>query len=135
MSRELNWLAVRLRAQDFADAVPPLQTRDTIEKYCERFEKDMLRLFDRYYRKGEPKAMAVRLPVSVAASPIADFWTYSALRSNSSRLQWREFVHPDLRQPTRLLHLEGARAGGSWRVGWRCDVSTFLALPRHTTNV
>lgn len=35
------------------------QTRDTIEKYCERFEKDMLRLFDRYYRKGDPKAMAV----------------------------------------------------------------------------
>lgn len=36
-----------------------LQTRDAVEKYCERFEKDMLRLFDRYYRKGDPKAMAV----------------------------------------------------------------------------
>ncbi|GAA5902521.1 hypothetical protein JCM8208_006909 [Rhodotorula glutinis] len=33
-------------------------TRETIERYCERFEKDMLRLFDRYYRKGDPKAMA-----------------------------------------------------------------------------
>jgi len=36
-----------------------LQTRDTIEKYCERFEKDMLKLFDKYYRRGDPKAMAV----------------------------------------------------------------------------
>ncbi|KAM0792876.1 hypothetical protein ACM66B_002639 [Microbotryomycetes sp. NB124-2] len=34
------------------------RTRATIEKYCEQFEKDMLRLFDRYYRKGDPKAMA-----------------------------------------------------------------------------
>ena len=50
-----------LRAQDLADAfLTSPQTRDTIEKYCERFEKDMLRLFDRYYRKGEPEAMAVR---------------------------------------------------------------------------
>lgn len=41
------------------------QTRATIEKYCEKFEKDMLRLFDRYYRKGDPKAMAVRpLPLT-----------------------------------------------------------------------
>ena len=40
------------------------QTRETIERYCERFEKDMLRLFDRYYRKGDPKAMAVRPPPS-----------------------------------------------------------------------
>lgn len=42
------------------------QTRETIERYCERFEKEMLRLFDRYYRKGDPKAMAVRL---LAPSP------------------------------------------------------------------
>ncbi|GAA5978973.1 hypothetical protein JCM10908_002753 [Rhodotorula pacifica] len=34
------------------------RTRETIERYCERFEKEMLRLFDRYYRKGDPKAMA-----------------------------------------------------------------------------
>ncbi|GAA5914353.1 hypothetical protein JCM5296_001632 [Sporobolomyces johnsonii] len=34
------------------------KTRETIERYCERFEKDMLRLFDKYYRKGDPKAMA-----------------------------------------------------------------------------
>ncbi|KAI5476482.1 exocyst complex component protein [Pseudohyphozyma bogoriensis] len=34
------------------------RTKDTIERYCEKFEKEMLRLFDRYYRKGDPKAMA-----------------------------------------------------------------------------
>ncbi|KAB5594612.1 Exocyst complex component sec10 [Ceratobasidium theobromae] len=33
-------------------------TRENIEKYCEKFEKDMLKLFDRYYRKGDPKMMA-----------------------------------------------------------------------------
>lgn len=33
-------------------------TRATIEKYAERFEKDMLRLFEKAYLKGEPKAMA-----------------------------------------------------------------------------
>ena len=31
-----------------------------IEKYCEVFEKDMLKLFDKSYRKGDPKMMAVR---------------------------------------------------------------------------
>lgn len=35
------------------------ETRATIEKYAERFEKDMLRLFEKAYLKGEPKAMAV----------------------------------------------------------------------------
>ncbi|KAI7934449.1 hypothetical protein MJO28_017082 [Puccinia striiformis f. sp. tritici] len=33
-------------------------TKATIEKYAERFEKDMLRLFEKAYLKGEPKAMA-----------------------------------------------------------------------------
>ncbi|CAH7688197.1 exocyst complex component Sec10-like protein [Phakopsora pachyrhizi] len=33
-------------------------TRTTIEKYAERFEKDMLRLFEKAYLKGEPKVMA-----------------------------------------------------------------------------
>lgn len=37
----------------------PRQTRDAIDKYCERFETDMLKLFDRYYRKGDPKMMHV----------------------------------------------------------------------------
>ncbi|KAI0050185.1 exocyst complex component Sec10 [Auriscalpium vulgare] len=33
------------------------KTRDIIDKYCEKFEKDMLYLFDRCYRKGDPKMM------------------------------------------------------------------------------
>ncbi|KAH9482765.1 Exocyst complex component SEC10 [Psilocybe cubensis] len=33
------------------------KTREAIEKYCEKFEKEMLNLFDRCYRKGDPKMM------------------------------------------------------------------------------
>ncbi|KAG6868166.1 hypothetical protein C0993_006834 [Termitomyces sp. T159_Od127] len=33
------------------------RTRESIEKYCEKFEKEMLNLFDRCYRKGDPKMM------------------------------------------------------------------------------
>ncbi|EPQ59103.1 exocyst complex component Sec10 [Gloeophyllum trabeum ATCC 11539] len=33
------------------------KTREAIDKYCEKFEKDMLYLFDRCYRKGDPKMM------------------------------------------------------------------------------
>ncbi|GBE80010.1 hypothetical protein SCP_0212120 [Sparassis crispa] len=33
------------------------KTRENIEKYCEKFEKDMLHLFDRAYRRGDPKMM------------------------------------------------------------------------------
>ncbi len=36
------------------------RVRDGIEGYCERFEKEVLRLFDRSYRKGDPRMMAVR---------------------------------------------------------------------------
>ncbi|WVF69874.1 hypothetical protein IAT40_004656 [Kwoniella sp. CBS 6097] len=34
------------------------RVRDEIERYCERFEKEVLRLFDRSYRKGDPRMMA-----------------------------------------------------------------------------
>ena len=37
----------------------PQQTRENIDRYCEKFEKDMLYLFDRCYRKGDPKLMHV----------------------------------------------------------------------------
>lgn len=33
------------------------KTRENIDKYCEKFEKEMLYLFDRCYRKGDPKMM------------------------------------------------------------------------------
>ncbi|RXK37429.1 exocyst complex component protein [Tremella mesenterica] len=34
------------------------RVRDEVERYCERFEKECLRLFDRSYRKGDPRMMA-----------------------------------------------------------------------------
>ncbi|PWN48937.1 exocyst complex component Sec10 [Violaceomyces palustris] len=34
------------------------QTRDAIDRYCERFERDMLKLFDKFYRKSDPKMMS-----------------------------------------------------------------------------
>lgn len=35
------------------------RVRDEVERYCEKFEKEVLRLFDRSYRKGDPRMMAV----------------------------------------------------------------------------
>ena len=34
------------------------QTRETIDRFSERFERDMLKLFDRFYRKSDPKMMS-----------------------------------------------------------------------------
>lgn len=34
------------------------ETREVIERYCEQFERDMLRLFDKYYRRSDPKMMS-----------------------------------------------------------------------------
>lgn len=34
------------------------QTRDLIDAYCERFERDMLKLFDKFYRRSDPRTMA-----------------------------------------------------------------------------
>lgn len=33
-------------------------TRDSIDRYCERFERDMLKLFDKFYRRSDPKMMS-----------------------------------------------------------------------------
>ncbi|TDL29692.1 exocyst complex protein [Rickenella mellea] len=49
--RRLNTLAKEV------DLDTAEQTRENIEKYCEKFEKDMLNLFDRCYRKEDPKMM------------------------------------------------------------------------------
>lgn len=35
------------------------KTRETVDRYCERFERDMLKLFDKFYRKSDPKMMGV----------------------------------------------------------------------------
>ena len=53
IARRLASVAREVEGVEGGDA-----TRETIDKYCERFEKDMLKLFDRYYRKGDPKMMA-----------------------------------------------------------------------------
>ena len=37
------------------------QTRESVDKHCEKFEKDMPGLFDRSYRKGNPAMMTVRV--------------------------------------------------------------------------
>lgn len=34
------------------------QTREIIDRFAERFERDMLKLFDRFYRKSDPKMMS-----------------------------------------------------------------------------
>ncbi|EPQ28786.1 uncharacterized protein PFL1_03589 [Pseudozyma flocculosa PF-1] len=34
------------------------QTREAIDRYCERFERDMLKLFDKFYRKSDPRMMS-----------------------------------------------------------------------------
>lgn len=45
--------ALKTRAEkERADRV-----RDEVEKYCEKFEKEVLRLFDKSYRKGDPRTM------------------------------------------------------------------------------
>jgi exocyst complex component 5 len=52
------------------------QTRENIEKYCEKFEKEMLNLFDRCYRKGDPKMMHVCLePQAVISHWLSDTFT------------------------------------------------------------
>lgn len=33
------------------------QTRETVDRYNERFERDMLKLFDKFYRKSDPRMM------------------------------------------------------------------------------
>ena len=104
----------------------PQQTKDTIEKYCERFEKDMLRLFDRHYRKGDPKAMAVSFWLTSRLNE-ADPPCTTALRTNATRLQRRPVVYPDLRQSARFLHLERASARGGRRTRGRSYVSSERA--------
>lgn len=32
-------------------------TREAVDAYCEQFERDMLKLFDKYYRRSDPKMM------------------------------------------------------------------------------
>ena len=49
-----------LRLSSCATKAQLSKTRENIDRYCEKFEKDMLHLFDRAYRRGDPKMMHVR---------------------------------------------------------------------------
>jgi len=81
------------------------QTREAIEKYCEKFEKDMLNFFDKCYRKEDPKMMHVRV-LSLKAQPFSDRGSLSAkaLCTNAPGFQWWCFMCTDIREPARLLY-------------------------------
>jgi hypothetical protein len=71
-------LIVKKRAErEKADRV-----RDEVERYCEKFEKEVLRLFDRSYRKGDPRMMAVSLIQRRSRVTL----TVVALRKDATRL-------------------------------------------------
>jgi len=76
------------------------QTRETIDKYCEKFEKDMLSLFDRCYRKGDPKLMHVCLCLRYVVTYLR---FGSALRPNIIRFQWGRILRSNLCESTRLF--------------------------------
>ena len=80
------------------------KTRENIDRYCEKFEKDMLHLFDRAYRRGDPKMMHVCILHSFVSSDRSLLTIPIALCANTTRLQWRCFLRASLCEPTRLLH-------------------------------
>ncbi|KAI6152210.1 exocyst complex component Sec10-like protein [Pisolithus tinctorius] len=82
------------------------KTRENIDKYCEKFEKDMLFLFDRYYRKGDPKMMhhcaQTLLDFNGGGSCVQvyvnqhDFFI-NKVKGHDSR--WKTISHPDSSPP------------------------------------
>ena len=80
------------------------QTREQIDKYCEKFEKDMLGLFDRSYRKGNPSMMTVR--ILIPNSPFILILVETALCQGVDGLQWRQFVCSNIREPTYIFHFQ-----------------------------
>ncbi|KAF7332112.1 Exocyst complex component protein [Mycena kentingensis (nom. inval.)] len=76
--RRLNTVAKEVDLPN-ADA-----TRENIEKYCEKFEKEMLGLFDRCYRRGDPKMMHVRGWKLYEAKPHLSYSIARKLYSNST---------------------------------------------------
>lgn len=82
------------------------QTRENIDRYCEKFEKDMLHLFDRAYRRGDPKMMHV---CTVDVSNDLQLIARIALCTNTARLQWWGLVRASICEPARFLHKSRAR--------------------------
>lgn len=76
---------VCFKCLSYVATIYPYKTREAIEKYCEKFEKEMLNLFDRCYRKGDPKMMHVRrfLFQSQLSITLSSFSTVPKHYSNS----------------------------------------------------
>lgn len=75
---------------------------DEVDKYGERFEKECLRLFDRSYRKGDVRMMAVRggrVERAAHTAHTSRICPRTALRQDPARLQRGPFVRSDVRQP------------------------------------
>ncbi|KXN89566.1 Exocyst complex component sec10 [Leucoagaricus sp. SymC.cos] len=93
------------------------KTRENIEKYCEKFEKEMLNLFDRCYRKGDPKMMhhcaQTLLEFNGGASCVQvyvnqhDFFINSGQKAKPAGdvVLWRSIADPDTGPPKSELGL------------------------------
>lgn len=51
-------IGVQRRGRLYSYHFLPHQTRETVDRYNERFERDMLKLFDKFYRKSDPRMMS-----------------------------------------------------------------------------
>ena len=72
--------------------------RENIEKYGERLEKDLLKAFDKAYRRGDLREMGVCLLLRcnlICASGVCESFT---------RLQRRHISSTSFRQSTRFFH-------------------------------
>ncbi|CCM05558.1 uncharacterized protein FIBRA_07785 [Fibroporia radiculosa] len=87
------------------------ETRENIDRYCEKFEKDVLHLFDRAYRKGDPKMMhhcaQTLLDFNGGASCVQvyvnqhDFFINRVRETNNMEEEvWHTLPNPDASPPT-----------------------------------
>ncbi|WFD33662.1 Exocyst complex component 5 [Malassezia cuniculi] len=114
----LRRLAVISREVDIRGSA---DTREAIDRYCEQFEREMLRLFDKHYRRSDPKMMShvaqVLHTFNGGASCIQiyvnqhDFFiskdrVVEAERIGSSAI-WRTVYDPDAMPPKQEPVLDG----------------------------
>jgi hypothetical protein len=93
-----------------ADLEKAESIRAEVSKFAEQFEKECLRLFDKSYRKGDIKMMAVccsGLCLLDSCSYILSLMIVAALCKDAAELQWRNVVYSDVCQPARLFHQSG----------------------------
>lgn len=102
------------------------KTRESIDKYCEKFEKDMLYLFDKCYRKGDPKMMHVSL---ILIQPTHN--TLVSCLSNSIALKpsWISMVvHLVCKYMSINTTFSSTRYGSMWTMVMICMLFYFLFL-------